>query len=229
MIPLIRIAIADDHPVIRRGIAAILNAMDGLTVSIESDDGNDLIRQIEKANELPDVCILDICMPNMDGFDTITILKNRWPNIGVLVLTVFDNELYFIRMIMSGASGYLLKSCSPDDIRDAVFSIHKNGIYYSDVAMRQFLHAIIKNEIKLPQLTATELILLKLSCTDLSYTEIADKMGTTSKSVEGYRENLFRKLNVKSRVTLAMLAVQFGFVQLNAVDPNGSKVFNIKA
>ncbi len=212
---LLRIAYAEDHTVVRKGLVALLNGMSGMHVDIEADNGLDLVAKIEKAKTLPHVCILDINMPGMNGFDTIQELKKKWPAIKVLVLTVFDIEYYFIRMIMSGANGYMLKSSDPDEIRKALFAIHENGMYYSDAGTRSYIQAILNKEIKLPNLTATEVIVLKHCCGDLSYSEIAAQMGTTSRSVEGYRDSLFKKLNVNSRVSLAMFAVQFGIAPVD--------------
>ena len=208
----IRVAYADDHKVVRKGIISFINKLGGILVDIEADNGRDLIKQIEQAREIPDICMLDINMPEMNGFDTIVELKKKWPDIKVLVLTVFDVEIYIIRMIMYGANGYLLKSCDPDEIKNAIFSIHNSGMYYSDIVTRQFFNSVINKEIKIPNLTGREIQVLNNCCSDLSYAQIAEKIGTTTRSVEGYRDSLFKKLNTNSRVSLSMFAVQFGLV-----------------
>ncbi len=211
---MLNVAYADDHILVRKGIASLLNKMSGLNVYIEADNGIDLIEQIERADSIPDVCILDINMPGMNGFETIIQLKRKWPHIGVLVLTVFDNEYYFIRMIRSGANGYLLKSCDPEDIMHALLTIHNKGMYYNEAVARSYFQAMQNKDFKMPDLTATEISTLKYCCSDLSYAEIADKLGVTTRSVEGYRDGLFKKLQVSSRVGLAMFAVQFGIVTI---------------
>ena len=208
----IRVAYADDHKVVRKGIISFINRLGGIQVDIEADNGRDLIKQIEAAKEIPDICMLDINMPEMNGFDTIIELKKKWPDIKVLVLTVFDVEIYIIRMIMYGANGYLLKSCDPDEIKNAIVSIYNHGMYYSDVVTRHFFNSVKNKEIKIPNLTGREIQVLNLCCGDLSYAQIAEKIGTTTRSVEGYRDSLFKKLNTNSRVSLAMFAVQFGLV-----------------
>lgn len=211
----VHIAYADDHKAVRKGIISFLNGLGGIIVDIEANNGKELIRQMEKANQLPDVCIIDINMPQMDGFETLVEIKKRWRSMKVLILTVHDTELYIIiRMIRSGANGYLLKSCDPEEIKKALFTIHTKGVYFSDVISSQFFHAVQNREIKLPNFTAKEIEVLKYCCTDLSYVKIAEKMRTTSRSVEGYRDSLFKKLKVNSRVSLALYAVQFGYVPL---------------
>lgn len=210
----VHIAYADDHKVVRKGLVFFLNSMWGIQVDIEADNGKDLITQLQNAGRLPDICLLDINMPEMNGFETIIKIKENWPQMKVLVLTVFDNEAYIIRMISYGANGYLLKSCDPEEIKAAILSIHNDGMYYSGNFTRQFVGDIKSKKVKPPKFTEGEALVLKYSCTDLSYSEIAGKLGTTTRSVEGYRDSLFKKLNVHNRVGLAMFAVQFGFAPI---------------
>ncbi len=216
----IHIAYADDHKAVRKGIISFLYGLGGIIVDIEANNGKELIRQMEKADRLPDVCILDINMPQMDGFEALVEIKKRWQYVKVLIVTVHDTELYIMRMIRSGANGYLLKSCDPEEIKKALFTIHNNGVYFSDVITSQFFYAVQNKEIKLPNFTAREIEVLKFCCTDLSYAKIAEKMRTTSRSVEGYRDSLFKKLKVNSRVSLALYAVQFGYVPLEIKNHN---------
>jgi len=225
---IIHVAYAEDHKAVRKGIISFINDLGGIQVDIEADNGNDLIQQIQKAKELPDVCILDINMKGMNGFETIQELKKKWPAIKVLVLTIFDLEMYIIRMILYGANGYLLKSCDPEEIKNAVIAIHKYGIYYSEVATRQFFKAVHNKEIKLPQFTTKELQLLHYCSSDLSYSQIAEKTGTTKRAVEGHRDSLFKKLNTHSRICLALFAVQFGLTQLDINSSDDSKFLNKK-
>jgi len=208
------IAYADDHKIVRKGIISFMNELGGINVVAEANNGRELIDNIIKSDIVPDVCILDISMPVMNGFDTIVELKKRWPNIKVLVLTIFQTDIYIIRMIMYGANGYLLKNCDPEEIKKALTTICNNGVYFSDSTARHFFNAVQNEEIKLPSLTAREMQVLHMCCSDLSYAQIAEKIGTTTRSVEGYRDSLFKKLKTGSRVSLAMFAVQFGLVPM---------------
>ena len=117
-------------------------------------------------------------------------------------------------MIRNGASGYLLKSCDPQEIKTAILSVHQNGMYYSDKINPGFLQAILSDDIKLANLTAKEIQVLKYCCSDLHFVQIAKKIGTTARSVDGIRDSLHKKLNINSRVGLAMFAVQVGLVTL---------------
>lgn len=225
---IIHVAYAEDHKIVRKGIVSIINNLGEIHIDIEAKDGKELIQLIQKAKQIPDVCILDINMPGMNGFETIKELKKKWPDIKVLVLTAFDLEMYIIRMILLGANGYLLKKCDPEHIKSAVISIYKNGMYYSDIATHQFFNRIHNKEIRLPNFTEKELQVLQYCPGDLSYSQIAEKMGTTTRSVEGFRDSLFKKLNTHSRISLALFAVQFGLVQLEINSTDDINILNKK-
>jgi len=210
----IRVAFADDHIAVRKGIIAFINNLGGIQFDIEADNGKELLKQIEKAGECPDVCLLDINMPEMNGFDTLIELKKKWPDIKVIILTVFELENYIIRMVRNGANGYLLKSCDPREIKKAILSVYHDGMYYSNKMNPNFFQAILGGDIKLANLTAKEIQVLKYSCSDLHFTQIAKKIGTTPRSVDGIRDSLHKKLNVNSRIGLAMFAVQVGLVTI---------------
>jgi two-component system, NarL family, invasion response regulator UvrY len=208
----IHIAYAEDHKIVRKGVISFLNRMVGIQVDIDVNNGSELIKAIESAQTVPDVCIIDINMPEMNGFDTLLALKEQWPDIKVLVLTVYDIEAYIVRMVMNGANGYLLKSCDPEELKTAILTVYYNGMYYNESITHQFVQDIKNKVIRLPTLSAREIQILKYCCTDMNYAQIAETIHTTTRSVEGYRDSLFRKLNVHNRVSLAMLAVQLGLV-----------------
>jgi two-component system invasion response regulator UvrY len=215
IIPVIHIAYAEDHTAVRKGIIALLNTLGGIVIDIEAEHGEELIRKLEKANMLPAICIIDINMPQMDGFETLKVIKERWPEIKTLVLTVYDEELHRIRMIRNGANGYLLKNCHPEEIKKALQSIAAKNYYYSDVANSKYFHEILSKKIKLPNFSAKEIEVLKYSCTDLSYAQIGEKMSITQRSAEGYRDSLFRKLDIHSRSSLVLCAIKYGFVSID--------------
>jgi two-component system invasion response regulator UvrY len=212
---LIHVAYAEDHVSNREGIIELVCRYGGVVFDIEADNGVDLINQLERAHRLPDICIVDIGMPEMGGFDTVEVLKKRWPDIKILVFTAHKTEMYVIRMIMAGVNGYLLKSCHAKEVKDALVAIYNTGIYYSEVFNNRLFMAVLNREMKLPNFTAKEEMVLKLCPSDLTYEEMAEKMHTTSRAVQGYRDSLFRKLEVNSRVMLALYAVQFGLVPLD--------------
>jgi two-component system, NarL family, invasion response regulator UvrY len=220
----ISVAYADDHKVVRKGIVSILSEFNTISIDIEADNGKELIEKIEKVEQLPDICIIDISMPVMNGFQTQMELHKRWPSIKTLVLTAYDIELYIIKMIVNGANGYLLKNCDPREIEQALISIKTTGVYHSEISTSHLFHAVKSREIILPNFTEKEMQVLKYCCSDLSYSQIADQMNTTRRSVEGYRDSLFKKLGVNSRTMLALYAVQFGIVSLE-INANNTNIY----
>lgn len=211
----ITVAYADDHVAVRKGIASYLNVLGGIKVVIEASNGKELLEKIEEASEPPDVCILDLKMPVMNGFDVVPILKKRWKKLKILVLSTYIEELYVVRMIRAGVDGYLSKSCDPEEIKTALVSITSAGKYQSDLFMTG-MNIIVDSTIEdVPKLTAKEKICLNYCCTELSYSQIAKAMNCTLKSVEGYRDQLFKKFRVNSRISLVLYVLRTGIVQLD--------------
>lgn len=209
---LIRIAFADDHVSVRQGISAFLEGMGNIKVDIQADNGRMLMELLERADRLPDICMIDINMPVMDGFKLLEEIKKQWPEMKILVFTVFNREPYVIRMIKAGANGYLVKSCNLEEINAALVSIKDNGYYYSTVASNRVFES--SKKVRLPNITKGESELLKYCCEEMTYAEIAQAIGTTPSSVEGYRDRLFNKLGVSSRIGLCQFAVANGYVPL---------------
>ena len=225
---IINIAYAEQHIAVRQGIISLLNSYGGVKTIIEADNGKDLLLQITRSKTKPDICILDINMPVMNGLETLIALKKKWPEIGVLVLTISYPDIVIMNMIMAGANGYMLKSCNPQEIKEAIVWIYNNGVYFSGIVTRSYFNAVQHKEIKLPHFTEHELDVLKRCCSNLSYEQMAQDMGTTTRSVNGLRDSLFKKLNINNRVSLAMFAIQTGLVNIEEPIFNGKKFLATK-
>lgn len=210
----ITVAYADDHVAVRKAITSYLHDLGGVEVVIEADNGKELIEKIGTGIKTPDVCIIDLKMPLLNGFETVPILRQRWKDIKILVLSTFVEEPYVVKMIRAGVNGYLSKSCDPEEIRAALLAIHKEGRYYSELFMENVATAVLQENEKPVRISEKERVLLIHACSDMSYAEIALKMRCTVKSVEGYRDNLFRKLGVNSRVSLVLYAIRSGLVPI---------------
>src|SRR3546814_922314 len=211
---LIHVAYAEDYPVTLQGTVQMILPMGGIAIDFTARDGKELIEQLCLAEKLPDICLLDVRMPVMDGFETLKEIKIRWPAMKSLVISAYISEDYVLRMIQCGANGYLPKHCEIEDIHNAITVIYHEGYYYSDVADSKLFHLAQANAIKIPVMTEPETDVLRLCCYDLTYQEMADMLDCSLFSVEGCRNRLFAKLNVHSRVGLALYAVQFGLVEL---------------
>ncbi len=215
----VKVVLADDHGLLRHGLANLIKSFGGYEVLFEADNGHHFTQQLDK-KQLPDIVLMDINMPEMDGYETTLWLKKNYPLVNVLALSMYDNENAIIRMFKAGAKGYILKDCDPAELRDALHSVMKKGFYYSEMVTGRLIHNINKMDDEdgsntgLTQLSDREIEFLKLACSELTYKEIADKMFLSPRTIDGYRDALFEKLNVKTRVGLVMYAIKNGIVSL---------------
>lgn len=214
--PIIKVALADDHTMLRKGVAEILSGFDGIEVCMQAANGKELLARLEAATELPHVCILDINMPEMNGYETAAAIKQRWPKIKILALSMYDTELNIIKMLRNGANGYVLKDNDPEDLKVAIKEVHKHGFYHSELVTGRMLHLLHDPASKAAlDLNDREITFLKYCCTELTYKEVAEKMFLSPRTIDGYREALFAKLQTTSRTGLAIYAIKAGLVDLS--------------
>lgn len=212
---MIHIALADDHAMLRKGVAEMLSKFDNMKVVAEAGNGKELLAQLERIDPIPDVCIIDINMPEMNGYDTASAIKRNYPKMRILALSMYDTELNIIKMLRNGANGYLLKDADPEELRHAINAVYTNGFYYSDIVTGRMLNILHDPDGKTNvDLNAKELQFLKYCSTELTYKEIADEMNLSARTIDGYRETLFRKLNITTRTGLAMYAIKAGLVHM---------------
>jgi two-component system, NarL family, invasion response regulator UvrY len=210
------IVLTDDHVLLRNGLAALVKNL-GHTVLFEADNGKDFIEKLS-GNNIPQIVLMDINMPEMDGYETTGWLKKNHPSVKVLALSMYDNENAIIRMLKSGAKGYILKDSDPSELSTAIEAIMVKGFHYSDQVNGKIMHALNNMDDEqrsaktATQFSEREKEFLKYTCTELTYREIADKMHLSPRTIDGYRDALFEKLNVKTRVGLVMFAMKSGMV-----------------
>lgn len=211
------VVIVDDHLLIAKAIMSVIDEFDGYEVLYEADNGASMIEKFKVPKNIPDIVMLDISMPVMDGFETAKWLKLHHPAVKVIALTMQADDDSLIKMIRFGASGYLNKNIHPTELKKALDVISSRGMYYPDWATNKLLQALVKenreenNKIKI---TEREEEFLKYTCTELTYKEIGEKMFCSARTVESYRDSLFEKLGVKTRVALALYAVKAGLYKL---------------
>ena len=206
----IKIAVADDFEVMRDAFVSYVNSFKNCKVVADAGNGMELMNKLTTLDVLPDICILDISMPVLNGYDTAMALKKRYPEMKILAITIYHEEYSIIRMIKSGANGYLLKNCTSKDLHDAIESIHTSGYYYSKVASEEVFIALNKN--KVTELTEKEIQVLTLFCTQLNYLKIAEKLHISVRTVHHHQAVISRKLNLTSRTDLALFAIHSGIV-----------------
>lgn len=198
---------ADDHPMHLIPVGIFIEQEEGIKVVAQGTDGSSLIEKMVVLDELPNVCLLDINMEPMDGFQTLVEIKKRWPQIYCLILTAFPDDPNIIQMIRLGANGFLIKSMGPAEVVKAIKAVMEHGYYYSNVANETTYNLVKDNKVKMQELNPREIEFLKYTCTDLTYPEIAAEMKSTPKAITGLRDRLCEKLDVDSRVSLALTAV----------------------
>ena len=214
----IKVALVDDHILLRNALASLIEKFENCKVVVQVSNGQQLVTEISKTN-LPDVVLLDLNMAEMDGFQTATWLKDYYPLIHVLMLTMYDSELTLIRLLQAGVKGFLKKDIHPSELRYALQSVMENGYYYSHNATGKLLNLFRNNsevhsKLNKTMLTEIDIQFLQLSCSEMTYKEIAQEMKLNPRGVDNLRDNLFTKLDVKSRVGLAMYAIRHGLVTI---------------
>ncbi|SFW18593.1 response regulator transcription factor [Chitinophaga sancti] len=214
----VKIVLADDHVLLRNGLARVIESFGNYDLLFEANNGKDLIEKLD-AHHLPDIVLLDINMPELDGYETCLWLRDQYPVVRVLALSMYDNETAVIRMFKAGARGYILKDCEPAELRSALAAISGKGFYYSEMVTGKLISSISGSDSNpnkmVLELNDRELIFLKMACTEMTYKEIADKMCLSARTIDGYRDSLFEKLNVKTRVGLVTYALKNGIVLLD--------------
>jgi len=210
------IIVVDDHMLIANGICLLIESMNQFKVSFNLQNGKELMTVLKDKKNTPDLILLDINMPVMNGYETMEWLNTNHPEIPVMALSINNDDESVIRMLRLGVKGYLSKDCDADELETAMNSILKKGFYYSDLVNQKLMNnlndgnKLNKHQLELKE---RELEFLQLACSDLTYAQIADKMCLSPKTVDHYREALFEKFEVKSRVGLVLFAIKHKLVQ----------------
>ena len=210
--PLIRILLADDHAVVRAGIRQFLESADGLQVVAEADDGEEAMQLIEEYQ--PDVAVLDVQMPKATGIDVARWTKKRHTNVGVLILSAYDDAPYITAVLEAGANGYVLKTASPSEIVEAVRSVHAGNSAMDASVLRKVMTQLSKEKETHPieKLTDRELDVLLLVGKGLTNKAIGVQLGISDRTVQGHLAHIFNKLQAASRTEAVMRAVSLGWL-----------------
>jgi two-component system, NarL family, invasion response regulator UvrY len=209
----IKVALADDHILLRDALALLVNSFNNCQVLFSATNGQEVIDHI-LSGLCPDVIIMDLNMPLVDGHETTRWLQNNYPEIHVMMLTMYDSELTLIRMLQVGAKGFLKKDIHPEELKFAIQSVVESGYYYTNSVTGKLINLFRNTQdekiVLRNMLSAQEAQFLKYCCTEMTYKEIAGEMGLSPRSVESVRDELFLRMGVKSRVGLAMYAIRHG-------------------
>ena len=211
-----KLILADDHILLRDALASLINSFAEFKVIAVAGNGEEVVKAIGEGQK-PDLVLLDLNMPKMDGYETAKWLYKKQPGVKILVLTMFDSEIALIRLLQVGVMGFLKKDIHPDELKNALIAVADNGYYYSHTTTGKLATFFQKSHstqssLEKAMLNEIEIEFLKQASKDITYKEIADAMNLTPRAVDGYRDGLFEKLGVKSRVGLAIYAVKNGIV-----------------
>lgn len=215
----IGIALVDDHNLVRKALANLIDSNENFTVLYDANNGNDFFDYLEN-NPAPDILLLDINLPGQDGFAIATKLRQTHPELKFIAVTVDANESAIIKMIKLGARGYIFKDADPELLFEALEEVHEKGYYYTDFVSKTMARSI-NNPNKwdrqfdaVEKLSQREVVFLEHVCNDLSYKQIGEEMNVSVRTVDGYRDSLFQKINVRTRVGLVIFAIKNGIVKI---------------
>lgn len=211
------IVIVDDHILIARALSEMIVKLGKYNVLYEAVNGAELVERFKAKANIPEIVLLDVSMPVMNGFETAAWLKENHPEVLIMALSMQDDEQSLVKMIKNGASGYLLKNIHPRELDIALQNLLQKGFYYPDWATSKVMKSLAatgsEQAALLPDFSERELEFFKYVCSEMSYKEIAEKMFCSPRTVEGYRDALFEKLELHSRVGLAVYAMRNGLAQ----------------
>jgi two-component system invasion response regulator UvrY len=208
------VAIADDHKIFCDSLEGLINDFEGFEVVWTAVDGQEAIEKLQAVNK-PQILLLDINMPRKTGIDVAEWATEKAPGVNILALTMENDDNSVIKMIRFGVKGYLLKNIGADELKHALECIVKYGCYYTPLVNAQIGKQLYTKKNKdIPELSERENELLQFLCTDLSYSQIAEKMFLSESTVDTYRARLFEKFNVKNRIGLILKANSLGLVKL---------------
>ncbi len=215
----ITIAIADDQMLFRRGMAAIINSFEDMTVVCETDNGRKLLTFLETTTQKTDVILMDLSMPELNGIDTMKIIHEKYPDQKVIILSIHNEEKFVVHLIELGANAYLFKNAEPEDVENAIRGVVEKGFYFSESLMMTFqkrlsnkkTHVSVHDNIPIT-LTIREIEVMNLICQELTAQEIASKLFISVRTVDGHRNNLLEKTGARNTAGLVIFAIKNNLV-----------------
>ena len=211
-LPKIKIGLVDDHQLFSKSLSLLLATFKNFEVVVDAIHGKDLQAKLASPEAVPDIMLIDVSMPVMDGPQTAIWLRQAFPKIRLVALSMSDNQQTIIQMLMAGCCAYLFKDTHPDVLEKALEEVNQFGYYNPAVRPQKNSKGPELNSKLL--LSENELEFLKLSCSDLTYRQVAHQMKLSERTIDGYREALFEKLQVQSRTGMALEAIRRGLVKL---------------
>ncbi|WP_271392860.1 response regulator transcription factor [Aequorivita sinensis] len=199
------VVVVDDHYLLSQAIGGMVQGFEKFDVLYLCKNGQELLDKLKEPNNIPDIVLMDIKMPILNGIETTEIINKEYPNLKVLALSIEEDEYTILKMLRAGACGYLLKDTKKEILEEALTKVIEEGSYYTN-NVSKILTGSQENDVR-TEIKDRELEFIKLACTEMNYREIADIMCCSYKTVEGYRDSLYRKLGIKNRIGLVLFAI----------------------
>jgi DNA-binding NarL/FixJ family response regulator len=218
----INVAIADDQILFRKGMVSIVNTFDNVQISIEAGSGKELLEAFDEAEIKPDVILLDLSMPELNGVETTKVLHQKYPFIKIIILSVYSEDRFVTHLMELGVNGYLFKNVEPVEVEKAIWAVVEKDFYFNEAFLAAMKNRMIGKKPRLliqddipSTLTQRELDVLDLICKQMTTQEIADKLFISVRTVDGHRNNLLEKTGMRNTAGLVVFAIKH-----NLLDPN---------
>jgi two-component system response regulator NreC len=216
--PKIKVLLAEDHTIVRKGIRSLLDGEPDIEVVGEAEDGREAVEKVEELS--PDIVLMDITMPHLNGLDATRQIKKMFPEVKVLGLTMYTNEEYILQLLQAGASGYLVKQTAPDELVSAIQAAHRGEAFLSPAVSKTIIEEYLRHnettiqEDSYDKLTIREREILQLVTEGYSNREISEKLHISIKTVGVHRTNLMEKLDIHNTPELVKYAIRKGIISL---------------
>ncbi len=205
-----KVVVVDDHTLLSQAIGDLVNQFDNFETHYLCKNGQELLDKCKNDAFVPDIVLMDVNMPILNGIETTQMLKTEHPKVKVLALSVEENETTILKMLRAGAHGYLLKDTKRDILETALNEVMEKGFYHTNTVTKLLIGALNGGNTKMV-LKEREIAFLKYACTEMTYNQIADKMCLSPKTIEGYRDSVYEKVQIKNRIGLVLFAIREGY------------------
>ncbi|QIE58171.1 response regulator transcription factor [Rasiella rasia] len=201
------VVVVDDHTLLLQAIGGLVSDFDDFEVLYLCKNGQELLEKFKNPKNIPDIVLMDINMPVLNGIETTQYISEKYPDVHVLALSVEENEETILKMLRAGAKGYLMKDTKSSVLKEALKQVMSKGYFHTNTVSKLLVNSLHKNPDDI-QLKEREKEFLQYACSEMTYKEIADKMFLSPKTVEGYRDSIYEKLNIRNRIGLVLFAIR---------------------
>ena len=202
------VVVVDDHNLLSQAIGGLISDFEDFEVLYLCSNGKELLDKLKNPKNIPDIVLMDVNMPIMNGIETTTILREDYPQIKVLALSIEEDENIILKMLRAGAKGYLMKDTRKSELKNALSEVMEKGYYHTNTVAKVLVNSLKTEKTGVSALKEREIEFIKHACTEKTYKEIADEMCLSYKTIEGYRNALFEKLNLRNRTGLVIYAIK---------------------